>query len=65
MKVTKDQIKIANELLKKLCENEFINDDVLYSMFNDKDDINYIIKFLEHNNLLNAGLLAWQLLKVV
>ena len=56
MKVIKDQIKIANEILKRLCENEFINDDELYSKFNDKDDINYIIKFLEQNNLLNA---AW------
>ncbi len=56
MKVIKDQIKIANEILKRLCESEFINDDELYSKFNDKDDINYIIKFLEQNNLLNA---AW------
>lgn len=54
MKVTKDQIRIANELLRRLCENEFINDHDLYSLFNDKREINYIIKFLETNNLLNA-----------
>jgi len=54
MIVTKDQVKIANELLKRLCESDSIDADELYSMFNDKNEINYIIKFLEKYNLVHA-----------